>query len=484
MDVKINHSFNDVTGKDSSFESLNDLKDSIVSSEILSSLTSGQLARLIPVGADSKKEERATSILLASFMVVPALALQILSQAGVSVGKKSKIQCYTEITFKTHEKEKKPRPDGLIVIRKGAKVWTALIESKIGNAELSSEQIEEYLVLARTHKINAVITVSNQFATLPTHHPVRIPKAKTRSVDLYHFSWLSLKSKALLLICEKKIDDPEQAYILSELVRYLDHEASGVTSFRKMPSTWKDLCLSVQNGTQLNRNSDTVIESVSGWHQLLRQLALDLTMAIEKPVEISLSRAKGKNAAANLVGDCLTLSTEMNLKAEFFIMNAASKIKLIADISRKVITVSMKLSAPKDRKRATASINWLTRQFKGKNVDELSLKAHWPGRTPHTIETIENLRKRPAALIPASSTALPTHLEVIRVVDLGARFKGAKTFVDEVSSIFPAFYHDAGQYLNKWIAKAPKMEDKESKESSSSVSKLLPNSSECIDCEM
>ena len=117
MDVKINHSFNDVTGKDSSFESSHGLKDSIVSSEILSSLTSGQLARLIPVGADSKKEERATSILLASFMVVPALALQILSQAGVSVGKKSKIQCYTEITFKTHENEKKPRPDGLIVIK-------------------------------------------------------------------------------------------------------------------------------------------------------------------------------------------------------------------------------------------------------------------------------------------------------------------------------------------------------------------------------
>lgn len=92
---------------------------------------------------------------------------------GAPVGKRIKIVCYTEVTFKNNEKMKRPRPDGLVIITSGSKQWTALIESKIGNAELTKEQVEEYLDLAKTHGINALITISNQFATTPTHHPVK-----------------------------------------------------------------------------------------------------------------------------------------------------------------------------------------------------------------------------------------------------------------------------------------------------------------------
>ncbi len=172
--------------------------------EVISLLARAEIARLMPTVADSKKEERATSCLLASFMVVPAFARDVLSSAGAPVGKRLKIVCYTEVTFKTTEKGKKPRPDGLIVITNGSKQWTAFVESKIGNANLTQEQIEEYLDLAKQYRINALITISNQFATTPTHHPVKIPKNKLRSVELYHFSWLSLKSKAVLLTGNKE----------------------------------------------------------------------------------------------------------------------------------------------------------------------------------------------------------------------------------------------------------------------------------------
>ncbi|WP_051786162.1 hypothetical protein [Endozoicomonas numazuensis] len=113
-----------------------------MSSEIKSLLASGQLARLIPTVADSKKEERATSTLLASFMVVPSFAMSVLSDAGASIGKRSRVTCYTEVVFKSPEKGKGPRPDGLVVINNGSKVWTALIESKIGNSELTNDQVE------------------------------------------------------------------------------------------------------------------------------------------------------------------------------------------------------------------------------------------------------------------------------------------------------------------------------------------------------
>lgn len=432
-----------------------------MSSEIKSQLSSGQLARLIPTVADSKKEERATSSLLSTFMVVPSFAMSVLSDAGASIGKRSKVTCYTEIVFKSQEKTKGLRPDGLVIINTGSKVWTALIESKIGNAELNNVQVEEYLSLAKQYKINAVITISNQFATTPTHHPLTIPKNKIRAVELYHFSWLSLKSKAVLLTGEKGIEDPEQAFILSELVRFLDHDSSGVSSLNKMPARWKDLCSSVQNGVVLNKNSDDLSDSVSGWHQLLRHLSLNLSMAISQPVELNLTRQREKDADLNFSEDCAYLAKESCLNAEFNIPNAASKLNLSADVLRKVINISMKLEAPKDKTRATAAINWLTRQLKNTKHGGLSIKAYWPKRIPETMASLESVLENPAILIPLNVKDLPTYLEVVRVVDLGTRFKGARTFVEDVSMHFPKFYNDAGQHLTKWVAQAPKIKEKE-----------------------
>ncbi len=427
--------------------------------EITNHLASGQLARLIPTVADSKKEERATSSLLASFMVVPMFAKEVLASAGAPIGKRLKITCYTEVTFKSADKSKKPRPDGLIIIQNGSKIWTALVESKIGNAELTNEQVEEYLEIAKQLNINAVITISNQFATTPTHHPLTIAKNKIRSVDLYHFSWLSLKSKAVLLTGSKQVDDPEQAYILSELVRYLDHDSSGVSALSKMPSQWKDACNAIQQGSPMAKNCEFVEQSVSGWHQLLRHLSLNLSMAIGQPVNIALSRAREKDADLNFQEDCCQLSKENKLQAEFEIPNAASKLLFSADFLRRTINISMKLSAPKDKSRSTASINWITRQLKGDHLQDVSLRAYWPRRIPMTVAPLINAKEEPNTLVPADTNDTPTHLEVIRVIDLSARFKGAKTFIEDASKEFPKFYKDVGEQLSKWVAKAPRVQE-------------------------
>lgn len=432
-----------------------------MATDVTSLLARAEIARLIPTVADSKKEERATSCLLASFMAVPDFAREILSNAGASVGKRSKVVCYTEVTFKTTEKGKKPRPDGLIVITNGSKQWTALVESKIGNAGLSQDQVEEYLDLAKEYGINALITVSNQFATTPTHHPVKVPKNKLRSVELYHFSWLSLKSKAVLLTSNKSINDPEQAYILSELVRYFDHESSGVSALTKMPSNWKDACNSVQQGTTLNKTSEIVENSVSGWHQLLRHLSLNLSMSIGQPVTTVLSRAREKNPDLHFTEDCLFLSKECSLTADFEIPNAASKLRFTADLLRRTINISMKLEAPKDKSRPTAPINWLTRQLKDKDIGAVSIRAYWPKRIQMTSVSLAEAIEDPSSLIPPNVNDLPVYLEVVRVIDLAAKFKGARTFIEETSREFPAFYQDVGQHLSKWVAKAPKVKESE-----------------------
>jgi hypothetical protein len=123
----------------------------------------------------------------------------------------------------------------------------------------------------------------------------------------------------------------------------------------------------------------------------------------------------------------------------------------------------MKLEAPKDKSRATASINWLTRQLKELDSESVAVRAHWPGRIMMTSATLQEALEDPNSLLPPGDRVLPSYLEVARVIDLAARFKGAKTFVEESWSGLESFYRDVGQHLSKWVPKAPKIKAPESK---------------------
>ena len=52
---------------------------------------------MIPTLPESKKEERATSMLLSTFKVVPTFALDMLCEVGAPTGKRVKIHGLTEI---------------------------------------------------------------------------------------------------------------------------------------------------------------------------------------------------------------------------------------------------------------------------------------------------------------------------------------------------------------------------------------------------
>ena len=57
-------------------------------------LKDAQRARLIPTVADSRKEERIVSVLLATLSVVRPLAEQLLERCGVRMGKTSDLRSY------------------------------------------------------------------------------------------------------------------------------------------------------------------------------------------------------------------------------------------------------------------------------------------------------------------------------------------------------------------------------------------------------
>ena len=422
-----------------------------------------QKARLIPSISDSKKEEKATSVLLASFRVVPAFALEILKDAQALCGKTAKLDCYTEVAFETPDK-KQIRPDGLITIRQGAKKWSALIESKIGNAELESGQIEQYLDLAKDNKIDALITISNQFVAKPSFHAVSINKTKTRKVGLFHFSWISLVSKAILIEATKGVDDPEQVFILEELVRYLQSDTSGVSPFNNMGQNWKNLCVQTQQGATISKNSDETLDVINNWHQLLRYNSLIMSQKLSQPVTWLLNKRQSGDVEYHINSDIETLIKKSHqLLAKFEIPNTAAPIEITADFLRRQIIFTLTLDAPADRKKPTACINWLTKQLKTLAGLDVSIRAIWPGRTPPTTSTLVPLFEEPEIIVPDNIKVIPNKLEIIHFRELAGKFSGTKNFVQEFMDSFEVFYEKVVQNIEAWKPKPPKLE-KDSKE--------------------
>ena len=94
-------------------------------------LKNAQPARLIPTVADSRKEERLVSILLATLPSVRPFAEQLLDRCGERLGKSSVLASYTEVEFPSADGASKDRPDGLLCLTTRKVRWTALLEAKI-----------------------------------------------------------------------------------------------------------------------------------------------------------------------------------------------------------------------------------------------------------------------------------------------------------------------------------------------------------------
>ena len=117
----------------------------------------------------------------------------------------------------------------------------------------------------------------------------------------------------------------------------------------------------------------------------------------------------------------------------------------------------MTLQAPKDRKRPQALFTWIFRQVEGCPDDSLMIIAKWLGRGPDTSATLARMREDRNVLSSGTAGPMPVAFEVRQVSDLGGRFRGARTFVEDALRAATAFYEDVGQHLEAWVPKPPKV---------------------------
>ena len=411
-------------------------------------------ARLFPVLADTSKEQRATSIFLAVISQVPDLAEAILSTIGVRVGKRTTIEAYTEVELK-QEVSSPGRPDGLLMVHSSRSIWTALIETKIGNAALDSDQVSKYLEMARANDIDAVITISNQFVARPDHSPVDVSKNLLRKTGLYHWSWWSISTQSEILELQKTVEDQDQVFLLKELNRFFSHPKTGVERFTQMASGWRDTVQAVTNGVRLTKSAPEVEAAVSSWFSEERDLCLQMSRHVGTQVTAKMQREHVRSAEQRLKDVIAEVVVTPMLKSSLRVPDCASDIEICADLMRKTISVSMSLRAPEDRKSTKARLNWLLRMLK-QDDPRLFVQARWAGKVAPTRKKVADLRDEPEAIQASNPDLAPRTFDVVLVETLGKRFAGRKTFVEDIERIVREFYDLVSVNLRAWHAPPPK----------------------------
>jgi len=420
-------------------------------------LVRGERARLFPVLADTSKEGRTLSIFLSCFEMVPELGRALLSGLALKTGVRSQIEAYTEVVLKKGDEKQSVRPDGLIIVTTGAKTWSALVEAKVGNNDLTPAQVEAYLALARLNNVDALITLSNQFASLPTHHPLNMNASAKKRVELFHWSWMYVVTQSTLLLSNDDITDREQRLILREMNRFLLHQSSGVKGFDQMPASWTEVVGKVVAGGGVTANSAEAREIVGAWHQEVGDLSLVLSRQLETSVKVKMERAHALDPNERQKADQKALAEKTYLTTNLIVPDAADLLEVCADLKKRSITVSMKLRAPDEPKGAKARLNWLLRQLQNSKPEGLHIRCFWPGRTKSSQFTLAALRDAPDLIAKDHEGQALLSFEVLLVKDLGSKFAQRRLFLTELEGAVPQFYQEVAQHVKPWQARAPKL---------------------------
>ena len=413
-----------------------------------------EVARLIPVSGIRNAEEqerRASSALLAVLHAVEEFGAAITKPLGAPKGH---LESFIEPPFELAS-GKCVRPDGLIQISRGKRVWTALIEVKTGRNNLECEQIEAYLDVAKEQGFDCVITISNQIAKIPGEHPVMVDKRRLRKVSLQHLSWSRLLTEAVLQKTHRGVADPDQAWILGELIRYLEHENAGAVDFSDMGEFWVGVRDAVKNQT-LRRSDKKAVEVAGKWEELVSFSALRLGRKLGTDVQEVLS-AKERADLSVRIGNIVDSMVEQGtMPSSIRIPNTIGDVSLTAYLRAQQIVASVSLKAPRSG-RPTTRINWLLRQLKTASPD-IRLDS-WGLRARSSMsELLGNVRTKVDLLIPMDEREIVTFtISLTRSMGV-KRGTGKRSFIDSVLETLDDFYRDVVEHLKEWQPPAPKLQ--------------------------
>lgn len=428
-------------------------------------------ARLIPtfgVRSQLEQEKRATSCLLAVMHGVPEFGYALLKELGAP--KSPVIETFAEVRFKDAA-GKTVIPDGAIVCQRGGKRWTCLVEVKTGAARLKDDQVASYLDIARANGFDGVLTISTQITTDSSESPVAIDRRKLRGLNLWHFSWWKVLTEAVVQQRYHGISDPDQEWVLRELIHYLSSEASGAVGFEDMGENWVSVRKGAREGTL--RAGDAAVRDVAErWEQFTNYLSLSL--AQELGAKVTVLRPRTQTTPARLDELVKSIVDAGELFSSLRIPDAAGPLEIRANLKTRQTSTSVTVDAPREG-RAKARFNWLLRQLRDAS-DELRVEAAFPNARSTTVARLGDVRVDPAALYHATDPKREPRAFVVTLTKPMGQKRGRDegSFVRDTAAQTVGFYRDIVQNLKAWQAPAPKLRVEPEAESADGTSGPIP----------
>jgi hypothetical protein len=384
---------------------------------------------------------------------VPEFGHALLKELGAP--KSPLIQTFAEVRFKDGS-GKTIIPDGAIVCERGRKSWTCLVEVKTGKAELREDQVAGYLEVAREHGFDGVLTISNQITSSSTESPVSLDKRRLGKRGLWHFSWWRIITEAIVQSRYRGVSDPDQAWILGELIAYLDSEASGAGGFGDMGDKWVAVRKAAHDGT-LRSNSAEAREVAERWEEFAQYLCLGLSQDLGRTV--TAPRPRNSTTAGLLDAHVKRIAETGVLETVLRVPAAVGDIRIQADLRAKRTLVSVEVDAPAEG-RPKSRINWLLRQLADAS-DDLRIDASFPSARQTTSELLGTVRENPELLqYPQDPSRPPRSFRLTLARQMGQkRGKEEGSFVRETRVQTFDFYRHLVQNLKAWQPRAPKLRE-------------------------
>lgn len=358
-------------------------------------------ARLFPVPtlkSDREREVRATSVLLSVMTQVPEFGRRLTAAFGAPAGR---MQTFTEVSLPHGDTPK--RPDGVIRVERAGKLWTALVETKTNGNGLKSEQVQNYMDIAARRGYEAVITLSNDVALEGSPLvDVKTDGRRKHKVALWHLSWAEVAHQAHMLIRHEGVGNAAHAWLLQELLHYLQHENSGCHGFQNMGPAWVPVRRGIDTET-LSLGDPRAVEVIESWERLIRQVCLRLGGELgQKALPVQRAQ-RGTTARSRRTALAEQLCEDGRLTAELRVDGSPGTITITADLRTGKLRTSVEIPAPEGAYPLT-SAKRLMRQLAEAPADlhvETLVEGHSGPRG-----TLERLRPEPGDMLPKDGSRI------------------------------------------------------------------------------
>ncbi|MFJ9059086.1 TerD family protein [Streptomyces sp. NPDC102409] len=357
---------------------------------------SWRTARLFPLSvlkSDRERETRATSVLLSVMAQVPEFGRRLTAGFGAPAGR---METFTEVSLPHGDSPR--RPDGVIRVERAGKLWTALVETKTNGNALKPDQVQAYMDIAARRGYEAVITLSNDVALEGSPLvDVRIDGRRKHKVALWHLSWAEVAHQAQMLIRHEGVGNAAHAWLLHELLHYLQHEHSGCHGFQNMGSAWVPVRKGIDDET-LCQGDPRATEVIESWERLVRQVCLRLGGELGQKV-LPVQRAKrGADPRVRRADLADRLCSQGRLDAELRIEGTPGILAIAADLRTGKLRTSIEVAAP-EQGYPLSRAKRLIRQLASAPADlHIETLVEADGAGPRG--TLERLRPEPADLLP------------------------------------------------------------------------------------